>query len=121
MRILVLGGTAFVGRADVTAALGAGMEFTLFSRGRTGPRLFPEADRLVGDRESGDCRSLAESSWDAVVDVSGYAPRHVRQALGARVGRYLFISSYAVYQDSEAAPGATEDTPRRPRSPALKL
>lgn len=117
MHVLVLGGTAFVGRAIVTTALGEGMEVTLFSRGRTGPGLFPEAGRLVGDRDSGDYRSLAEGGWDAVVDVCGYVPRHVRQAmdaLGERVGRYLFISSHAVYQNSEAAPGATEDVPRRP-------
>jgi 2'-hydroxyisoflavone reductase len=60
---------------------------------------------------------LCDLSWDAVVDVSGYVPRHIGQAtdaLGDRAGRYLFISSHAVYQHAGLEPGSTEDTPRRP-------
>ncbi len=117
MRMLVLGGTSFVGRAIVEEALRAGVEVALFGRGRTGPDLFPGLTRLIGDRDSGDYTALHDGSWDAVVDVSGYVPRHVGQAmdaLGDRVGRYLFISSHAVYQRTAVAPGSTEDTPRRP-------
>jgi nucleoside-diphosphate-sugar epimerase len=117
MRILVLGGTSFVGRAIVADALRTGAEVTLFGRGKTGTDLFPDLTRLVGDRDTGDYGALQDSSWDAVVDVSGYVPRHVGQAmnaLGDRVGRYLFISSHAVYQHAGLQPGCTEDAPRRP-------
>jgi nucleoside-diphosphate-sugar epimerase len=117
MRILVLGGTSFVGRAIVKDALRIGAEVTLFSRGKTGTDLFPGVTRLVGDRDTGDYAALHDGSWDAVVDVSGYVPRHVGQAmdaLGDRVGRYLFISSHAVYQQEGVGPGSDEDAPRRP-------
>jgi len=116
VRILVLGGTAFVGRAIVEDALRAGAEVTLFGRGKTGAGLFPGVPRLTGDRDTGDYAALQAGRWDAVVDVSGYLPRHVGQAmdaLGGRVGRYLFISSHAVYAHAGAGPGGTEDTPRR--------
>jgi 2'-hydroxyisoflavone reductase len=117
VRLLVLGGTSFVGRAIVAGALGHGAEVTLFGRGRTGTDLFPAAARRVGDRDTGDYAALREGRWDAVVDVSGYVPRHVGQAmdvLGDRVGRYLFISSHAVYVRTGVGPGSDEDTPRRP-------
>jgi 2'-hydroxyisoflavone reductase len=116
MRVLVLGGTSFVGRAVVSDALGWGAEVTLFGRGRTGPGLFPGVPRRVGDRDTGDYTVLRAGSWDAVVDVSGYVPRHVGQAmqtLGDRVGRYLFISSHAVYVREGVGPNSEEDTPRR--------
>jgi nucleoside-diphosphate-sugar epimerase len=121
MRILVLGGTSFVGRAIVTDALRAGAEVTLFGRGRTGTGLFPRVRRLTGDRDSGDYAALRDGRWDAVADVSGYVPRHVGQAMDAlgagpsrpRVGRYLFISSHAVYATAGVAAGSDEDTPRR--------
>ncbi|WP_039832061.1 SDR family oxidoreductase [Nocardiopsis valliformis] len=115
MRILVLGGTSFVGRAIVEDALQAGHEVTLFNRGRSAPDLFPRTKRLLGDRDEGDYASLAEGTWDAVVDVSGFVPRHVRQATDAlddRVGRYLFISSNAVYAPGPG-PGADESAPVR--------
>jgi 2'-hydroxyisoflavone reductase len=112
----VLGGTAFVGRAIVEDALRSGAEVTLFGRGRTGTELFPGAPRLAGDRDTGDYSALADGRWDAVVDVSGYVPRHVGQAmdaLGDRAGRYLFISSHAVYLKTEHEPDPTENAPRR--------
>ncbi|WP_405943376.1 NAD-dependent epimerase/dehydratase family protein [Streptomyces sp. NBC_00932] len=122
MHLLVLGGTSFVGRAIVEEALRTGAEVTLFGRGRTGADLFREGTgvtgvtRLIGDRDTGDYAALRDGHWDAVVDVSGYVPRHVGQAMdaiGDRCGRYLFISSHAVYQRSGVAPGSDEDTPRR--------
>lgn len=115
-RILVLGGTSFVGRAIVEDALGTGAEVTLFGRGKTGADLFPELIRLIGDRDTGDYAALRDGSWDAIVDVSGYVPRHVGQAmdaLGEPAGRYLFISSHAVYQRTGLEPGSTEDSARR--------
>lgn len=121
MRILMLGGTSFIGRAIVEDALATGADVTLFSRGKTGAELFPDLVKLVGDRDRGDYDALrgadAPDRWDAVVDCSGYVVRHVDQAMDAldgRVGRYLFISSHAVYSHEGAAPGATEDAPRRP-------
>jgi nucleoside-diphosphate-sugar epimerase len=117
VRILVLGGTSFVGRAIVEDALRTGADVTLFGRGKTGPALFGDLTRLIGDRDTGDYAALGAGRWDAVVDASGYVPRHVGQAmdaLGERAGRYLFISSHAVYQHDGVGPGSTEDTPRRP-------
>src|SRR5579862_3693162 len=110
MRILVLGGTSFVGRAIVEDALRSGADVTLFGRGKTGTDLFPGLTRLTGDRDTGDYTALRDGSWDAVVDVSGYVPRHVGQAMDAlddRVGRYLFISSHAVYAAEGLGPGST--------------
>jgi 2'-hydroxyisoflavone reductase len=116
MRILMLGGTGFVGRAVVEAALSRGHHVTVFNRGRSGADLFPQVPRLVGDRDSDDYSALATGRWDAVVDSSAYVPRHVNNAmaaLGDRVGRYLFVSSHAVYESAGVAAGSTEDTPRR--------
>ena len=99
MRLLVLGGTEFLGRALVEAALGRGDEVTTFTRGRTNPDLFPEADRRVGDRD-GDLAALEHGDWDAVVDTSGYVPRVVRascELLAPRVRRYAFVSSISAY------------------------
>jgi nucleoside-diphosphate-sugar epimerase len=106
-----------VGRAIVEDALRTGADVTLFGRGKTGPDLFGDLARLIGDRDTGDYAALGAGRWDAVVDASGYVPRHVGQAmdaLGERAGRYLFISSHAVYQHDGVGPGSTEDAPRRP-------
>ncbi|HEY0805708.1 MAG TPA: NAD-dependent epimerase/dehydratase family protein, partial [Pseudonocardiaceae bacterium] len=117
MRVLVLGGTAFVGRAIVADALRQGADVTLFGRGKTGADLFPGVPRRIGDRDTGDYGALGDGRWDAVVDVSAYVPRHVGQAmaaLGDRVGRYLLISSHRVYERTGVGPGSDEDTPRQP-------
>ncbi len=110
MRVLVLGGTVFVGRHLVEAALARGDEVTLFNRGRHGAGLYPEVERLHGDRD-GDLAALAGREWDAVVDTSGYFPRIVRasaEALAGRVGHYTFVSSASVYAD-HCRVGTTED------------
>lgn len=115
MRILVLGGTSFVGRAIVERALRLGDDVTLFSRGRTGAGLFPGVERRTGDRSTGDYASLADGAWEAVVDVSGYVPRQVREAADAvgDIGRYLFISTGSVYDKGRASDGSMdEDAPR---------
>jgi 2'-hydroxyisoflavone reductase len=99
MRILFIGGTAFVGRHTAQAAIEAGHDVTLFHRGRTGSALFPDATHLTGDR-NGDMSALADGSWDATIDVCAYFPRQVRSlatALGGRGGRYVFISSVSAY------------------------
>lgn len=100
MRLLLLGGTGFVGRHITEAALGAGHDVTLFNRGRTNAGLFEGASSLVGDRESGDLSALSSGEWDAVVDVNAYTPRRVRESIAAldgRVGHYTFISTVSVY------------------------
>ena len=101
MRLLVLGGTKFLGRAAVEAALERGHEVTLFNRGETNPELFPEAEKLRGDRGQ-DLSALEGRTWDAVIDPSGYVPHVVRsaaEALADSAGHYLFISSVSVYGD----------------------
>ncbi|MDE2975514.1 MAG: NAD-dependent epimerase/dehydratase family protein [Gemmatimonadota bacterium] len=109
MKILVLGGTGFIGPHTVRHALSRGHTVTLFNRGRTNPHLFPELEKLVGDRD-GDLAALEGRRWDAVVDNSGYVPRHVRDSaeLLADSGRYLFVSSISAYKDLAPA-GITED------------
>lgn len=112
MRLLVLGGTSFVGRHAVEQALARGHELTLFHRGKTNPGLFPGARELQGDRDGG-LDALAEGRWDAVLDTSGYLPRVVRasaQSLAGRAGHYAFVSSVSVYP-SFPAPGTDESFP----------
>lgn len=104
MRLLVLGGTQFVGRALVEAALAAGNELTLFHRGRTGAALFPEAEHVLGDRDGG-LSALDDRDWDVCLDVSGYLPRIVgdsARALRDRVGRYVYVSTISAYADLSA-------------------
>lgn len=116
LNVLVLGGTSFVGRAIVEDLLERGHAPTLFSRGRTGAELFPGVPRLTGDRDAGDYGALADGTWEAVVDVSGYVPRHVAEAADAvgNVRRYLFISTGSVYDRTQAGDGMTEDSARLP-------
>jgi 2'-hydroxyisoflavone reductase len=101
VKLLVLGGTKFLGRHAVDAALAAGHDVTIFTRGQTSPELFPDVEHLVGDRD-GKLDALAGASWDGIVDTSGYVPRIVRQSaelLRDAVGRYVFVSSISVYDD----------------------
>lgn len=111
MKLLILGGTKFLGRHLVEAALARGHEVTLFNRGETSPDLFPEAEKLRGDRDGG-LDPLRGQSWDAVVDTSGYVPRVVRasaELLADGVGRYLFVSSISAY--AGFAEGPSEESP----------
>lgn len=111
MRLLVLGGTLFLGRALVEAALGRGHEVTLFNRGRRSEVRFPGVETLRGDRDGG-LDALRARSWDAVVDTSGYVPRLVRDSaelLASSVERYVFISSISVF--AEFSRPVDESTP----------
>lgn len=111
MQILVIGGTRFVGRHFVEAALANGHEVTLLHRGTSGADLFPESEHLLVDRD-GELSVVAGRSWDATVDVCGYVPRqvhHLAEALGGNGGQHLFISSVSAYQEP-SVPGATEET-----------
>ncbi len=110
MRLLVLGGTAFVGRHFTAAALAGGHQVTLFTRGRTNSSLFPDAEHLQGDRDGG-LDGLQGRSFDTAIDLSGYLPRVVRasaELLAGSVDRYVFVSSISVYDD---APRITEASP----------
>jgi 2'-hydroxyisoflavone reductase len=104
MNILIIGGTRFVGRHLVNAALSRGHTITLFNRGKTNPDLYEQNGRLEtiqGDRAH-DLDRLAGRSWDAVIDTCGYVPRIARlsaQALKTS-GRYVFISSISVYSET---------------------
>jgi 2'-hydroxyisoflavone reductase len=112
VKLLLLGGTKFLGRATVEAALDRGHEVTLFTRGETNPELFPEAEKLRGDR-SADLSGLEGRRWDAVIDTSGYIPGAVRasaEVLRDSVGRYLFVSSISAYADFSDGP--SEDSKR---------
>ncbi len=115
MRLLIIGGTRFVGRHLVEAALARGHEITLFHRGQTNADLFPQVEHLIGNRD-GDLAPLRDRVWDAAIDTCGYVPRVVRQSvdlLADSIGHYTFISSISVYAEDapvgmdEAAPVAT--------------
>jgi 2'-hydroxyisoflavone reductase len=98
MKLLVLGGTKFLGRAVVEAARAHEHEVTLFNRGQTNPDLFPEAEKLRGNRDGG-LGALEGREWDAVIDPSGFVPRIVRastELLRGSVGHYVFVSSASV-------------------------
>jgi 2'-hydroxyisoflavone reductase len=110
VRLLILGGTAYLGRHAVDAALARSHDVTLFNRGRTNPELFPQVERLRGDRD-GDLSALEGRRWDAVIDPSGYLPRIVRascELLRDAVDHYAFISSISAYADP-TQPRITED------------
>jgi 2'-hydroxyisoflavone reductase len=103
MQLLVIGGTQFVGRHIVEAALSRGDRVTLFNRGQTAAALPPGVQHLRGDRR-GDLSALAGGRWDAVVDTCGFLPAEVARmadALQGRVGRYVFISSVSAYAGFE--------------------
>jgi len=119
LRILILGGTGFLGPQQVEYALARGHSLTLFNRGRTNPELFPDVEQLRGDR-NGDLTALEGRSWDAVIDNPSTLPRWVRdsaQLLKDSCERYLFVSSISVYAGfakigmDESAPVGTLDDP----------
>jgi 2'-hydroxyisoflavone reductase len=119
MRLLILGGAIFLGRHLVEAALLRGHAITLFNRGQHNPDLFPNVEKLRGDRDN-DLAALQGRRWDAVIDTCGYIPRAVRQSaelLADAVEHYTFVSSLSVYTDfsqpglDESAPVGTLDDP----------
>lgn len=117
MKILILGGTRFLGRALAGEALSEGHEITLLHRGRIGTELFPEARKILGDRREIPKLLSQGDRWDLVVDTSGYHPAIVRlscEALKDRCAKYLFVSTISVYRDlspSEGKPAIDETSP----------
>jgi len=112
MKTLILGGTVFLGRHLIEAALARGHEVTIFNRGQHGPDLYPDIEKLRGDR-SNVLSALRGRRWDAVIDTCGYVPGVVRQSaalLADAVEHYTFISSCSVYANFDLA-GTDERSP----------
>ena len=115
MKLLIIGGTRFLGRAIVDAAVERGHTVTLFNRGKSNPEAYADLETIVGDRDGG-LDGLKGKTWDAVIDTCGYVPRLVKDAaelLKDSVDHYTFISTISVYSDfvtvgmDESAPLAT--------------
>ncbi len=122
MKILILGGTVFLGRHLTELALARGYEVTLFHRGKRGADLFPDVERRIGDRLN-DLSALARGEWDAVLDTSGQHPAAVRSAarlLSGRAGHYTFTSTISVFSDFSKAP-VTLDSPLHEPAPLDEL
>ncbi|MEW5685990.1 MAG: NAD-dependent epimerase/dehydratase family protein [Pseudomonadota bacterium] len=133
MRLLILGGTGFIGPHQVRYALARGHKVTVFNRGRRPDDFPPEVEELTGDRNAGDLASLKGRTWDACIDNPTTLPFWVRDAadvLAGNVGHYLFVSTLSAYAsndrpgDDETAPvaaytGADPMAERQPVSPAL--
>jgi 2'-hydroxyisoflavone reductase len=112
MKILIIGGTRFLGRHLVNSARARGHEVTLFNRGKTNSDLFGQVDKIRGDREK-DLDQLSGYNWDAVIDTCGYFPRIVKmsaKALKDKVESYVFISSISVYESFQKI-GVNESDP----------
>jgi 2'-hydroxyisoflavone reductase len=110
MRLLIIGGTRFVGRHITQAAIDRGHDVTLFHRGVTNPQLFPEAEHVHGDRHAGGLSALGPRGFDAIIDPSAYFPADVEAAAGIPADRYLLVSSGSVYRDPVAV-GSDETAP----------
>jgi len=115
LKILVLGGTRFIGLHMTALALQRGHTLTFFNRGKTKADRYPEVERIKGDRDN-QVDGLKDREWDVVIDNSGYVPRHVRltaELLAPKVRQYVFTSSISVYPDFSV--------PRDEKSPVGKL
>ncbi len=116
IKLLILGGTGFIGPHQVRYAVARGHEVTIFNRGRSAPGVFPGVEELTGDRATGDLKSLAGRKWDAVIDNSASradAPMWVKDSAGLlkdAADQYLFISTRSVFSDLSKVPG-TVDAP----------
>src|SRR5262249_14420740 len=121
LKLLILGGTGFLGPALVEAAEPRGHTLTLFNRGKTNPAMLPNIEQLHGDRD-GKIDVLKDRKWDAVIDDSGYVPRIARlsaELLRKNVPKYVFISTISVYKD-EIKPHSDESGARNTLPPDKK-
>jgi 2'-hydroxyisoflavone reductase len=122
-KILVLGGTSFLGPHFVRAAKANGHTVTLFNRGKTNPGLFPELEHLHGDREKGELDALKGRTFDACVDTSGYVPAHVEASAKLLAGsctHYQFISTISVYGAFGQRPDRIDEKAETPDVPEDK-
>lgn len=114
LRILILGGTGFIGPHQVEYALARGHQVTLFNRGQTNASLFPSVEKLIGDRNAPDGYSaLKGRTWDVVIDNPAQLPRWVREAGAAlrdSTDRYVFVSTLSAFANRRAI-GIKEDGP----------
>lgn len=112
MKIIILGGLSFLGRHLIERGLDRGHEISVFTRGRRNADLYPDVEKLRGDRD-GNLAALQGRDWDVAIDTSGYFPRVVRQSaqlLAGAVDHYTFVSSISVYADASRA-GLDEGSP----------
>ncbi|HEX9982899.1 MAG TPA: NAD-dependent epimerase/dehydratase family protein [Thermoanaerobaculia bacterium] len=112
LSILILGGTGFIGPAQVRYAVARGHKVSVFNRGKTNPGLFPDVEHLEGDR-NGKLDALKNRKWDAVIDNPTTLPKWVRDAaaiLKDNTGQYIFISTLSVYADN-SKPNMDESAP----------
>ena len=114
MRLLVLGGTVFLGRHVTAEALSRGHEVTVFHRGRHGADLFPETEHVIGDR-AGDLAPLHGRAWDAAIDTSGYEPADVARSSALELGHLVFVSSCNAYPPGPPS-RSTRTAPCGPRA-----
>ncbi|HEY0429630.1 MAG TPA: NAD-dependent epimerase/dehydratase family protein [Pyrinomonadaceae bacterium] len=123
MKILIIGGTKFLGRHLIASAQARGHDVTLFNRGKHSTENFEGVEQIHGDRNR-DLDKLSGQSWDACIDTCGYLPQTVKasaEALKNSVNRYVFISSISAYKSfpevdfDEAAPVAELDEEQRNR------
>ncbi|MBT2570456.1 NAD-dependent epimerase/dehydratase family protein [Planococcus sp. ISL-110] len=104
MKVLIIGGTSFVGRHIVEKLLENGHEVVLFNRGKSNPGIFPELRRIIGDRRK-DAVKLANERWDAVIDTSAYTPADLQPILeNITTDHYTFISTISVYNNFKQGP-----------------
>jgi 2'-hydroxyisoflavone reductase len=106
MKLLVLGGTHFIGRAFVEHLLevNSGYTITLFNRGITNAQIFPGLRKIPGDRETSDLNKVLEEDWDCIVDINGYYPNSLETfipKLKGKVGRYVYVSTVNVYDEDK--------------------
>ncbi|WP_298826914.1 NAD-dependent epimerase/dehydratase family protein [uncultured Planococcus sp.] len=104
MKVLVLGGTSFVGRHMVEELVSKGHEVILFNRGKSNPGLFPNLKKIKGDRRK-DAAKIGDEKWDAVLDTSAYTPADLQPIMeNIRTDHYTFISTISVYNDFTSGP-----------------
>jgi len=119
MKLLVLGGTLFLGKAFVEHLLevNAGHDITLFNRGITNAKIFPQLRKITGDRETSDLNKVLEEEWDCIIDMNGYYPNSLEAflpKLKGKVGRYIYVSTVSVYDPGKylgLVNQVTEDSP----------
>src|SRR5271168_4938544 len=114
LRILILGGTGFIGPHEVRYALARGHKVTLFNRGHEPDAWAGQVEELIGDRNTGDLKALEGRVWDVCIDNPTTLPFWVRDAgkvLAGRVGQYVFISTISAY--------AANDRPAYETAPVL--